>query len=62
MVKKQLAVAVPASMISDTPHLREKTSKVGFIGRAAAIFRVDEIVIYRDNVKINQNQDTELHC
>lgn len=60
MVKKQLAVAVPASMISDTPHLREKTSKVGFIGRAAAIFRVDEIVVYRDNVKINQNQDTDL--
>ncbi len=60
MVKKQLVVAVPASMISDTPHLREKTSKVGFIGRAAAIFRVDEIVVYRDNVKINQNQDMDL--
>jgi predicted SPOUT superfamily RNA methylase MTH1 len=48
MEKKKLAIAIPASVISDTPHLREKTSKVGSIGRAAAIFRVDEIIVYPD--------------
>jgi predicted SPOUT superfamily RNA methylase MTH1 len=49
MEKKKLAIAIPASVISDTPHLREKTSKIGLIGRAAAIFRVDEIIVYPDS-------------
>jgi predicted SPOUT superfamily RNA methylase MTH1 len=56
----KLAVAIPASVVSDTPHLREKTSKVGLIGRAAAIFRVDEIVVYADNPKVNQRADVDL--
>ena len=58
MVK--LVVAVPASVVSDTPHLREKTSKIGLIGRAAAIFRVNEIVVYADNPMVNQNRDLNL--
>jgi predicted SPOUT superfamily RNA methylase MTH1 len=57
---KKLAVAIPASVISDTPHLREKTSKIGLIGRAAAIFRVDEIIIYHDNRKADQYQNADL--
>jgi predicted SPOUT superfamily RNA methylase MTH1 len=40
--------------------LREKTSKIGVIGRAAAIFRVDEIVIYPDKAEANQTNETEL--
>jgi predicted SPOUT superfamily RNA methylase MTH1 len=48
MEKKKLAIAIPASVISDTPHLREKTSKIGLVGRAAAIFRVNEIIVYPD--------------
>ena len=57
MVKKKLAIAIPASTISDTPHLREKTAKVGLIGRAAAIFRVNEIIVYPDNAKVDQTRD-----
>jgi predicted SPOUT superfamily RNA methylase MTH1 len=60
MSRKKLAIAIPASVISDTPHLREKTSKIGLIGRAAAIFRVDEIIIYHDNRKANQYQNADL--
>jgi predicted SPOUT superfamily RNA methylase MTH1 len=58
--KKKLAIAVPVSVISDTPHLREKTSKIGLIGRVAAIFRVNEIIIYSDNPKANQAKDLDL--
>jgi methyltransferase len=58
--KKHLAIAIPASIISDTPHLREKTSKIGCVGRAAAIFRVNEIIIYSDNPKVNQKNDLYL--
>ncbi len=60
MAKHRLAVAIPASFIADTPHLREKTSKIGFIGRAAAIFRVDEIIVYVDDLKANQSRDLDL--
>jgi len=58
--RKKLSIAIPASVVSDTPHLREKTSKIGLIGRAAAIFRVDEIIIYPDNPKVNQTADMDL--
>ncbi len=57
MDKKKLAIAIPASVISDTPHLREKTAKIGLIGRTAAIFRVDEIIVYQDNPKARQESD-----
>lgn len=56
MSRKKLAIAVPASVISDTPHLREKTSKIGLIGRAAAVFRVDEIIVYPDNAGKQKNE------
>jgi len=51
---------MPASIVSDVPHLREKTSKVGLIGRAAAIFRVDEIIVYPDNPHVNQAANMNL--
>lgn len=60
MDKKKLCIAIPASVISDVPHLREKTSKIGLIGRAAAIFRVNEIIVYTDNPKVNQKAEMDL--
>lgn len=59
MDKVKLTIAIPASTISDTPHLREKTAKIGLIGRAAAIFRVDEIIVYPDNPKADQTRDLD---
>jgi predicted SPOUT superfamily RNA methylase MTH1 len=57
---KRLSIAIPASVVADTPHLREKTSKIGLIGRAAAIFRVSEVIIYSDNPSSNQSRDMSL--
>jgi predicted SPOUT superfamily RNA methylase MTH1 len=58
---RKLAIAIPVSVISDIPHLREKTLEIGLIGRAAAIFRVDEIVIFSDNAgSPNQKRDRTL--
>lgn len=59
MDKKKLSIAIPASTISDTPHLREKTAKLGLIGRSAAIFRVDEIIVYPDCPKVDQRRDLD---
>lgn len=53
-------MAIPASLVSDVPHLREKTLKVGLVGRAAAIFRVDELIVFPDVLGADQRGDAEL--
>jgi len=58
--KVRLSVAVPASLVSDVPHLREKTLKVGLVGRAAAIFCVDEVIVFPDILGADQSKDAEL--
>ncbi len=58
-MNKKLSIAIPASVISETPHLREKTSKIGAIARSAAIFRVNEIIVYPDNTKMDQRMDLD---
>jgi len=56
----ELSIAVPASLVSDVPHLREKSLKIGLIGRAAAIFRVDNILIFPDLTGVDQSRDAGL--
>jgi methyltransferase len=58
--EKKTSIAIPASVVSDTPHLREKTSKIGLIGRAAAIFRINEIIVYPDDMKVDQTREMSL--
>jgi methyltransferase len=45
---QHITVALPASLTLDIPHLREKTARIGQIGRALAIFRVEHVMIYMD--------------
>lgn len=45
--KTLVSLLIPASFTEESPDPRIKTYKVGQIARAASIFRVDEIVIYR---------------
>ena len=42
-----VSLLIPSSYTEESPDPRIKTYKVGQTARAAAIFRVDEIVIYR---------------
>lgn len=58
--QQRLHVAIPASIVSDIPHLREKTFKLGFIGRALAVFRVDEVIVYPDILGVDQSRDQRL--
>jgi len=56
--ERKIAMAIPVSVISEIPHVREKTLEIGLIARAAAIFRVNEIIIYSDNASAhNQKRD-----
>ena len=60
MIGKNLTIAIPASIITNTPHLREKTAKIGLIGRTAAIFRVDKIIIFSDIPEKSQSTEIDL--
>ncbi|MEM3647792.1 MAG: putative RNA uridine N3 methyltransferase [Thermoproteota archaeon] len=45
----QVSILLPASVIGVSEDLRVKTFRAGLVGRAAAIFMVDEIVVYLDS-------------
>ena len=50
MVSKiRTSVLLPASLTIDSTDLRQKTLKVGLVGRALAIFCVDKVCIYNDD-------------
>jgi hypothetical protein len=58
--RQELSIAIPASFVSDIPHLREKTFRIGLVGRAAAIFCLEEIVIFPDFPGPHQRQNMDL--
>jgi hypothetical protein len=59
-VAATLCLAIPASLVADTPHLREKTAKLGMVARACSIFGVREIVLYPDDVSHGRPEDMQL--
>ena len=54
-----LSVAIPASLVADTPHLREKTAKLGSVARACAIFGVREVILYPDDLRRDRPEDMQ---
>lgn len=46
--KVKVHVLLPATLLRDVPHLREKTIRASMIARALSMFRVDHIIIYKD--------------
>jgi predicted SPOUT superfamily RNA methylase MTH1 len=45
---KKLIVLLPPSILSVEDSLIDKTNKAGFISRILSIFRVDEVILYKD--------------
>lgn len=60
MDKSSFSVHLPASLVSDSSDLRQKTLKVGGIGRALAIFRVENVFIFKDNDSHVSDQGGEI--
>lgn len=54
------SVAIPGSLVADTPHLREKTAKLGTVARACAIFGVREIILYQEDARRDRPEDSAL--
>jgi len=55
----KLSIAIPDSSLTDEKTLENKTRKIASIARSCGIFRVNEIIIYRDG-KGNEN-DSKLY-
>jgi predicted SPOUT superfamily RNA methylase MTH1 len=53
------SIAIPATVTRNTSHLRDKTRILGQIARAAAIYRIDEILIYPDTPLQRPDRRTE---
>ncbi len=53
-------VLLPSSLVADAPDLRQKTLKIGSIGRALAIFHVGKVCIYNDDDPHLKNQASEV--
>ena len=54
----KLSIAIPDSSLSDEKTLENKTRKISFIARACGIFRINDIIIYRDGK--NHESDSKL--
>lgn len=46
-MKVTIKVAIPDTSLSDSTNLRQKTTKAGRIARALAVFRVEEVFVYK---------------
>ncbi|MEM2909911.1 MAG: putative RNA uridine N3 methyltransferase [Nitrososphaerota archaeon] len=53
----RLDVLLPSSLTAETPHLREKTFRLGLVARFLATFRVDNLIIYHEDLKPNKNAE-----
>ena len=59
MLRPSLSVLLPSSILAEEPDLRQKTLKVGLVGRTLAIFRVEGVCIYNDDDPRVGNQAVE---
>src|SRR5205807_6872863 len=55
-----VSVAIPATLTLDIPNLREKTARLGFVSRALATFRAEEVIIYRDKPGAQVDREASL--
>ncbi|OYT26747.1 MAG: hypothetical protein B6V02_01085 [Thermoprotei archaeon ex4572_64] len=46
LVKPLIDIAIPWNVLEEAPDEREKIRKIGYIGRGAAIFQVNKIIVY----------------
>lgn len=54
-----LSVLLPTSIVSEASDLQQKTIRVGLIGRALAIFRIGNVILYDDNDPHTKDQAAE---
>lgn len=61
-MKKTISILLPASLVADSSDMQSKTQKIGQVGRALALFKIQKVCVYNDDEpKVhNQKHETEL--
>ncbi|MGC9152356.1 MAG: putative RNA uridine N3 methyltransferase [Vulcanisaeta sp.] len=49
-------IAIPSDFLAEAPDDREAVRKIGYLGRGAAIFQVNKIIIYRHKLASNKDR------
>ncbi|MHA1380725.1 MAG: putative RNA uridine N3 methyltransferase [Candidatus Helarchaeota archaeon] len=57
--KIKIIIAIPSSILENSQDLRSKTEKLGIIARAAAIFKIEKILIYPHSFKKKENREKD---
>ena len=57
MQNQNLSIFIPDSFLSETKDVKLKTNKVGLIGRALALYRVNQVIIYKDLAQESSDND-----
>ncbi|MEA1904614.1 MAG: RNA methyltransferase [Candidatus Hadarchaeota archaeon] len=57
--RPSISVLLPSSLAVDAPDLRQRTLKVGLVGRTLAIFRVDRVCFYNDDDPKVRDQEAQ---
>lgn len=57
--KRFMSILLPTSLTADASNLKQKTLKIGQVGRTLAIFRVNQVCIYNDDDQNVGNQEKE---
>ncbi|MDO5851007.1 MAG: putative RNA uridine N3 methyltransferase [Methanobacteriaceae archaeon] len=56
---EKLSLFLPSSFLAESKDLKIRTYKVGLIGRYAALFRANNIVIYNDAPEMGESDDSK---
>ncbi len=57
--RPSISVLLPSSLAADAPDLRQRTLKVGLVGRTLAIFSVGKVCIYNDDDPKARDQEAQ---
>lgn len=57
--RPSISVLLPSSLVADAPDLRQRTLKVGLVGRTLAIFRVGRVCLYNDDDPKVRDQEAQ---
>lgn len=56
----QISIFIPDSFLSETNDLKLKTYKIGLIARSLAVFRVSQVIVYKDSLDEDYSEDANL--
>ncbi len=57
---KSISIHLPTSLVADFDNLRQKTIKIGQVGRTLSIFRTEKVYLYHDDEERVEDHEKEI--